>query len=125
MAERRLPKASQMVFGSSCFIEPNREEPMRCRMDEFHCVMREVAKQYGALFVDTQDAFDCLVLRYNHLGVFVWDRDHSTQRRLLLAEACFKALQAAPDARYLCLTRYRESGKLRTTVLDNGKCSSV
>ena len=98
MAELTLPRVRHMVFISPYFIEPNREEPMRCRMDEFCCVMKEVAQQYGALFIDTQAAFDRLVPRYYHPSALAWDRVHPTlSGHLLLAEACFEALQAAPD----------------------------
>lgn len=40
------------------FIEPNRQEPIRARMDEYGALSREVCERHGGVFVDVQAAFD-------------------------------------------------------------------
>jgi lysophospholipase L1-like esterase len=57
------------------FIEPDRNEPMRVRMDSFGDIVRDLAGHHGTTFVDTQRAFDA-VLRYVHPMRLANDRVH-------------------------------------------------
>ena len=47
-----------MVLMSPYYIEPDRSDPMRAMMDRYGVEVGEIAGRYGAIFVDTQAAFD-------------------------------------------------------------------
>lgn len=81
------PKLKGLVLVSPYFIEPNPLEPMRSQMDRYGAAVRELAKHYEAVFVDTQAAFD-EVLKHLHPAALAWDRVHpNTAGHLLLARA--------------------------------------
>lgn len=52
------PAVKQLVVMSPYYIEPRVDQPMRRRMDEYGAIARTLASRYGAIFVDTQAAFD-------------------------------------------------------------------
>lgn len=60
------------------FMEPQRGDPMRARMDEYGAICKKLAEKYGAIFVDFQDVYD-RYLRFYHSGVIAWDRIHPNQ----------------------------------------------
>jgi len=64
-----------LVLMSPFYIEPNRADAMRHRMDEYGAIMRHTATRHGALFVDVQAAFDG-VLQHLHANALAWDRVH-------------------------------------------------
>jgi len=47
-----------VIFMSPYFLEPDRKDPMRSRMDEYGAMVKKVARETSACFVDTQKAFD-------------------------------------------------------------------
>lgn len=60
------------------YIEDNRNDRMRARMDEYSAICRELAEQYGCVFVDFQRAFaDYCGVR--HSAFLAWDRVHPNQ----------------------------------------------
>ena len=69
------PKVKALYLASPYFIEPNRNEPMRKRMDEYGAIVKELAAANDAVFVDTQAAFD-RVLEHTHPSALAWDRVH-------------------------------------------------
>ena len=64
-----------LVIMSPYYIEDNRSDDMRKRMDQYGAIVRKIAKQKGAIFVDTQAAFDA-VLKHLPSEMFAWDRVH-------------------------------------------------
>ena len=52
------PRLNGLVLMSPFFIEPNRDNPMRVMMEAYGGVVKALAAQYEALFVDTLAAFD-------------------------------------------------------------------
>ncbi|MBQ2756245.1 MAG: SGNH/GDSL hydrolase family protein [Oscillospiraceae bacterium] len=60
------------------YIEPNREDPMRKRMDEYGAICRELAEKHGCIFVDFQTMFEkyCSV---RHSSALAWDRVHPNE----------------------------------------------
>lgn len=52
------PGLSGLILMTPYYLETNRNEPMRARMDQFGAVVRRVASQHKAVFVDIQAAFD-------------------------------------------------------------------
>jgi lysophospholipase L1-like esterase len=69
------PQVKGMVVLSPFFIESNRQDPMRQRMDEYGQVALSTARRHGAIPVDVQAAFD-RVLAHQHPCNLAWDRIH-------------------------------------------------
>jgi lysophospholipase L1-like esterase len=89
------PQLKGLVQMTPYFIEPNRAEPMRAMMDRYGEVVRQLARQYQAIFVDTQAAFE-YVLTEVHPMALASDRVHPTLAgHLILARAFLKALEYA------------------------------
>jgi lysophospholipase L1-like esterase len=73
-------------------IEPNRDEPMRRRMDAYGAVVRKLAQKHDAVLVDTQAAFDRLT-QHMHPMSLAWDRIHPNQiGHMAIARAFLEAL---------------------------------
>jgi len=75
LARTTRPKLKGMVIMSPFYIEPNPQEPMRARMDEYGALARQVAAKTDAIFVDLQAAFG-RVLEHMHPNAIAWDRVH-------------------------------------------------
>ena len=60
------------------FMEPNRNDPMRARMDEYGAVVRKLAEEYKLVFVDLQAGWDRL-FEHMHPCNIAWDRIHPNQ----------------------------------------------
>lgn len=67
--------AKGMVLMSPFYIEPNQADPMRERMDEYGRIVRDLARKFGTLFVDTQAVFDSALQIY-YPAALSWDRVH-------------------------------------------------
>jgi lysophospholipase L1-like esterase len=86
------PRLAGMVLLTPYFIEPNRTDPMRARMDAYGAIVRELAVRYDAHCVDTQAAFDA-VLKHLHPMTLAWDRVHPTRTgHMVLARAFLQAI---------------------------------
>lgn len=60
------------------YMEPNKTDPMRSRMDEYGAVCKALAKKHGCLLVDFQEAYDQF-FQYRHSTFVAWDRVHPNQ----------------------------------------------
>jgi lysophospholipase L1-like esterase len=67
-----------LVLLTPFYIEPNRSDPLRRRMDEYGAIVRRLAGEFDALFVDVQAAMDAL-LSVHHSAAIAWDRVHPNQ----------------------------------------------
>ena len=76
--ERTLPHVKGMILMSPYFMEPNRLDPMRARMDEYGAIVRKLAGQYSLVFVDLQAAWDALFVHMHPCNI-AWDRIHPNQ----------------------------------------------
>jgi lysophospholipase L1-like esterase len=86
------PQLKGLVLMTPFFIEPNRTDPMRVKMDQYGEVVRELAQRYDAILVDTQAAFDS-VLTELHPMTLAGDRVHpNTTGHMILARAFLKAV---------------------------------
>ena len=72
---RTTPRVERILVASPFYIEPNKKDAMRARMDEYGAYAHEVAIQHGAVWIDVQAAFDAL-LRHVHPNALAWDRVH-------------------------------------------------
>lgn len=71
-ARRTIPN---VVLMTPYMIEPNRADAMRRQMDCYGVIVKKLARKHRALFVDTQAAFD-RVLVHMHPMALAWDRIH-------------------------------------------------
>lgn len=87
LVTRTLPLIPNIVLMTPFYLEPNRADPMRRRMDEYGTVVQKLAAKHGTLFVNTQAAFD-EVLTVCYPATIAWDRVHPSQTgHMVLARA--------------------------------------
>lgn len=60
------------------YMEPNPEDWMRKRMDEYGAVCKDMAQKHGCTLVDLQETFN-KYFRYRHSSYVAWDRVHPNQ----------------------------------------------
>lgn len=85
------PQLSQLYLASPFFIEPNRDEPMRRRMDEYGAIVCELAVRHDGNFIDTQAAFNEALIHL-HPSALAWDRIHpGPHGHMIIARAFLKA----------------------------------
>ena len=60
------------------YMEPNRQDSMRARMDEYGAICRQLAEKHGCILVDMQAMYDRF-FRYCHSSRIAWDRVHPNQ----------------------------------------------
>lgn len=86
------PRLQGLVLMTPYFIETNKNDPMRVMMDSYGQVVKEIAAAHDAIFVDTQAAFDRLLL-HMHPMFLTWDRIHpSVTGHMTLAQAFVRAV---------------------------------
>ena len=92
LIEQTLPNLKGLILMTPYFMEPNREAPMRARMDQYGAVVKRLAAKYGAVLVDLQSAFDSY-FRYYHSASINWDRIHpEIVGHMLIAREILKQL---------------------------------
>jgi len=93
LIQKTQPHLKGLILMTPYFIEPNRADPMRAMMDEYGNVVRDLAKRYSAILVDTQATFD-EVLTELHPMVLAEDRVHpNLSGHMILAQAFLKAVE--------------------------------
>jgi lysophospholipase L1-like esterase len=89
---RTLPSVKQMVLMTPFYLEPNRADAMRARMDKYGGIVKDLAAKHGTLLVDTQAAFDDVLTHY-YPATLAWDRVHPSQTgHMVIARAFLSAL---------------------------------
>lgn len=92
LIEKTLPVLKGLILITPYFMEPNRSDPMRARMDQYGTVVKRLAEKYGAILVDVQSAFDDY-FRFYHPASIQWDRIHpNTVGHTLIAREILKQL---------------------------------
>lgn len=93
LVARTQPKVKGVILATPYYLEPNRQDKMRARMDEYGQVVKKLARKHGTLLVDTQAAFD-RVLKHIYPATLAWDRIHPTiTGHMVLARAFLKAME--------------------------------
>ena len=77
LVAQTVPLVKGLVLLTPYYLEPNRQDGMRARMDEYGRLVKKIADKHGTVFVDTQAAFD-KVLQYMYPATLGWDRVHPT-----------------------------------------------
>ena len=67
--------AKGVILMTPYFMEPNKQDAMRARMDEYGAIVRALAEEHGCIFVDMQAAFD-EYFKHRHSAYIAWDRIH-------------------------------------------------
>ena len=78
LIQRTLPEVKGMILMTPYFMEPNKSDPMRARMDVYGHIVKKLADRYSCVFVDLQGAWDEL-FKYMHPCNIAWDRIHPNQ----------------------------------------------
>ncbi|MGI5958733.1 MAG: SGNH/GDSL hydrolase family protein [Massiliimalia sp.] len=92
MIERTLPTLKGLILMTPYFMETNRQDPMRIRMEQYAQVVKKLAEEYGAVFVDLQAAFDQYFEHYHPMSVN-WDYIHpDIVGHTIIMRAVLKAL---------------------------------
>lgn len=92
LIEMTLPAVKGIVLMSPYFMEPNREDAMRRRMDEYRGIMERLAGEYRLPYVDLQAEFD-RYFQYYHTASMNWDRIHPDMvGHMLIARAFLKKI---------------------------------
>ena len=60
------------------YMEPNKSDTMRARMDEYGAIVKRLAEKYGCELVDLQAMFD-RYFRHRHSTYIAWDHIHPNQ----------------------------------------------
>jgi lysophospholipase L1-like esterase len=95
LVSKTAPLLVGMALMSPFFLDRSREEPMRQRMDEYGGIVERVAKRHGAIFVDTQAAFD-RHLEHLHSYRLSGDRVHpNLTGHVILARSFLEAVDFA------------------------------
>lgn len=80
--EAMIAKVKDSVKGifilSPYYMEPNREDMMRARMDEYVAICRKLAEKHGCIFVDFQQLYEDYC-KIRHSCYIAWDRVHPNQ----------------------------------------------
>jgi lysophospholipase L1-like esterase len=92
LVRKTRPRVSGLIMLAPFYIEPNRADAMRARMDQYGAIVKEIAARHRALFIDTQAAFD-EVLQHMHPNAIAWDRVHpNIIGHAIIARAFLKAI---------------------------------
>ena len=92
MLERTLPMVKGVILMSPFYMEPQREDRMRQRIDEYIKICEEVAKKYNCHYINMQQPFDDYLV-YRHSSYIAWDRVHPGNiGSLIIAREFLKAI---------------------------------
>jgi lysophospholipase L1-like esterase len=87
LVEQTQARVSNLVLMTPFYLESNEQDSMRRTMDEYGAIVKKIAEDTGALFVDTQAAFN-EVLKELYAATLAWDRVHpTTAGHVVLARA--------------------------------------
>jgi len=75
LLERTRDTVTGIILMTPFYLESNRADPMRRRMDEYSQIVRRLAGEFQTLFVDVRGAMDAL-LNAHHSSAIAWDRVH-------------------------------------------------
>ena len=75
MVEKCKNAGIECILMSPYYMETNKADLMRAKMDEYRFAMQEVAKEKGVKYIDLQVPFD-EYLKYRYPAYISWDRIH-------------------------------------------------
>lgn len=78
MLDKLQGRVKGIFILSPYYMEPNRQDMMRARMDEYVAICRELAEAYNCIFVDFQKLYEDYC-KIRHSSCIAWDRIHPNQ----------------------------------------------
>jgi len=78
MIESAKAVAKGVIVTTPYYMEPNKTDFMRARMQEYVDICARLAEEYGCIFVDFQAMYD-RYFRIQHSALIAWDRVHPNQ----------------------------------------------
>lgn len=86
------PTLQGLILMTPFYIEPLQADTLRARMDEYGAIVKQIAREHDAVFVDTQAAFN-RVLEYAHSTSLASDRVHpNAVGHMVIAKAWLDAV---------------------------------
>lgn len=86
------PSLKGLILMTPYFLETNRSDAMRAKMDQYGEVVKKLAEKHQAILVDTQAAFDA-ILEHLHPAGLAWDRVHPNRTgHLVIAKAMLQKI---------------------------------
>ena len=70
------------------YMEPNRADPMRAKMDEYVAICKKLAEKHNCILVDFQKMYEDF-FKYKHSSFIAWDRVHPNQMGATLMAKTF------------------------------------
>lgn len=93
LIKKAQPGLKGLILMTPFFIESTKSDRMRSMMDTYGAVVRQLAHDNQAVFVDTQAAFDAY-LKHHHPMSLAWDRVHpNLTGHMLLARAFLEKIE--------------------------------
>ena len=90
MIQKVKPQVKGIFILSPYLIEPNSQDRMRARMDEYVAICRHLAEKHGCIYVDFQKMY-AEYCQHRHSSYIAWDRIHPNQvGATLMARAFLK-----------------------------------
>ncbi len=86
------PQLEGLVLMAPYYIESNRAEPMRAKMDHYGEAVRQIAARHQAVFVDSQAAFDRVLTAIPPLALASDGVHPNLAGHMILARAFLKAV---------------------------------
>ena len=78
MIEQAKAMTKGVILTTPYYMEPNSEDFMRRRMQEYVDICEKLAEEYGCIFVNFQKMYD-QYFSYKHSSLIAWDRVHPNQ----------------------------------------------
>jgi lysophospholipase L1-like esterase len=92
LVTKTRPSLKGLVMMTPFYIEPNAADPMRAKMDQYGAIVKKIAGEVDAVFVDTQAAYNA-ALKHQYAGNLAWDRVHPGMTgHMILALAFLRGL---------------------------------
>lgn len=84
-----------LVLMTPFFLEPNLADPIRKRMDEYGAIVKKIALEHSAIFVDVQAAFDRYLAHASTMTLCA-DRVHPNQTgHMIICRAFMEAISSS------------------------------
>ena len=85
-------KVTGLILMSPFYMETNKNDPMRAKMDEYGAIVKKIALKHNAVCIDLQAAFDNY-LKYYYPATMTWDRIHpDSVGHMIIARAFLNAV---------------------------------
>jgi lysophospholipase L1-like esterase len=99
LCRQTKPEVEGLILMTPYYLEPNRSDAMRQKIDLYGDIVRKLADSLDAVLVDTQAAMDVL-MQAHYPATIGWDRVHvNATGAMTIALAWLEAVGAAPEAK--------------------------